>query len=146
MKGLKKLENFISKENELSAWKKYATPEDIEYYEYQLELQSDLLKSFTNVERVIAEVPKDGGIDYFVKWESLPYSEASVEDGNIINKKWPERVKEFREREESRKTPTKGCRALRSRPKFYQIKTQPSFIGGDNVNIIKIYVTVETLK
>lgn len=76
----------------------------------------------------------DGGTDYFIKWESLPYSEASVEDGNIINKKWPKKVQEYREREESKRTPNKSCRALKVRPKFFQIKSQPSFIGGDSVS------------
>lgn len=80
---------------------------------------------------------QDGSIDFFVKWESLPYSEASVEDGNIIHKKWPQKVKEFREREESKRTPSKSCRALKTRPKFFQIKTQPAFIGGDNVSDVK---------
>lgn len=81
----------------------------------------------------VAQVDKaDGGTDYFVKWESLPYSEASVEDGHIIQKKWPEKVREFKEREESKRTPSKSCRALKVRPKFFQIKTQPAFIGGEN--------------
>ena len=53
MKGLKKLENFIKREEELVAWKSLATPEDVEYYECQLELQQELLNSYSNVERVI---------------------------------------------------------------------------------------------
>ena len=82
-----------------------------------------------------AQVEKpDGGTDYFIKWESLPYSEASVEDGNIINKKWPKKVQEYKEREESKRTPNKSCRALKVRPKFFQIKNQPSFVGGDSVS------------
>lgn len=43
----------MNRDDDLAAWRKHASPEDIEYYEYQLELQSDLLKSYTNVERVI---------------------------------------------------------------------------------------------
>lgn len=56
VKGLKKLENFIKKEIEIRQWKKYATPEDIEYYECQLELSQELLKSFNNVERIIGNI------------------------------------------------------------------------------------------
>lgn len=53
VKGMKKLENFIKKELELQIWRNHASPEDIEYYECQMELQQELLKSYTNVERII---------------------------------------------------------------------------------------------
>ena len=53
VKGLKKLENFVKREEELAAWKQHASPEDIEYFECQLELQNELLKSYNYVERII---------------------------------------------------------------------------------------------
>jgi chromodomain-helicase-DNA-binding protein 1 len=53
VKGLKKLENFVKREEELAAWKHHASPEDIEYFECQLELQNELLKSYNHVERII---------------------------------------------------------------------------------------------
>lgn len=53
MKGLKKLENFVKREDEINFWKQHSTPEDIEYYECQLELQQELLKSYNRVERII---------------------------------------------------------------------------------------------
>jgi chromodomain-helicase-DNA-binding protein 1 len=56
VKGLKKLENFVKREEELAAWKHHASPEDIEYFECQLELQNELLKSYNHVERIIGIV------------------------------------------------------------------------------------------
>ena len=53
VKGLKKLENYLKKDDEVRFWKARASPEDIEYFECQLELQQELLLSFMNVERVI---------------------------------------------------------------------------------------------
>ena len=53
VKGLKKLENYLKKDDEVRFWKSRATPEDVEYYECQLELQQELLLSYMNVERVI---------------------------------------------------------------------------------------------
>lgn len=53
VKGLKKLENYLKKDDEVRFWKARASPEDIEYFECQLELQQELLQSFMNVERVI---------------------------------------------------------------------------------------------
>lgn len=79
----------------------------------------------------------EGGIDYYIKWESLPYSEATWEDSGLIQRKWPEKIREFNEREESRRTPSKHCKALKIRPKFHEVKSQPSYMTGvDNVSII----------
>ncbi|XP_066991707.2 chromodomain-helicase-DNA-binding protein 1 isoform X2 [Anabrus simplex] len=141
VKGIKKLENFIKREQELAKWKNFASPEDIEYYECQQELQNELLKSYNHVERIIAEYQKPEGVhpDYYVKWESLPYSEATWEDGSLIIKKWPKKIKEFRDREDSKRTPSKHCRVLKHRPKFILVKSQPSYMGGDEVLVLRDY-------
>ncbi|XP_059478871.1 chromodomain-helicase-DNA-binding protein 1 isoform X2 [Neocloeon triangulifer] len=141
VKGIKKLENFIKKEDELNYWKRHATPEDVEYYECQLELQQELLKSYNRVERIIAEYtkPETGTPDYFIKWESLPYAEATWEDGPLIVEKWPQKIKEFRDREDSKKTPSKQTRCLKYRPKFSQLKSQPEYMGGDQVLVLRDY-------
>jgi len=133
VKGLKKLENYLKKDDEVRFWKSRATPEDVEYYECQLELQQELLLSYMNVERVIAENRKSDSEhpDYLIKWESLPYAEATWEDGALIIKKYATKIREFRDREDSKRTPSKLCRALKSRPKFLPLKEQPDFIGGD---------------
>lgn len=79
-----------------------------------------------------AETPKtDVQWDYYVKWESLPYSEATWEDGILIRSRWPEKVKEFREREESKRYPSKMCKVLKYRPKFIKIEKQPSYFGSN---------------
>lgn len=56
VKGMKKLENYIKKEVEIQQWMKYSTPEDVEYYECQLELGQELLKSYNQVERIIGNI------------------------------------------------------------------------------------------
>lgn len=56
VKGLKKIDNFIKRENSLNAWRDQMSPEDFEYYECQLELQQDLLKSYNTVERIIGNL------------------------------------------------------------------------------------------
>lgn len=56
VKGIKKLENYIRKESEISHWRKYATPEDVEYYECQSELNQELNKSYNDVERIIGNI------------------------------------------------------------------------------------------
>lgn len=75
--------------------------------------------------------------EYFVKWESLPYSEATWEDAALIERKWPKKIREFEERERSKRTPSKHCRALKSRPKFTKILEQPDYMGGDQASLCK---------
>ncbi|XP_030756213.1 chromodomain-helicase-DNA-binding protein 1 [Sitophilus oryzae] len=137
VKGMKKLENYIKKEVEIQQWMKYSTPEDVEYYECQMELTQELLKSHNQVERIIAKYNKpDEGVDYYVKWESLPYAESTWEDSALIQKKWPEKIEEFQEREQSSKTPTKHCKVLRNRPKFHEVKTQPEYMTGKEKTLV----------
>ncbi|XP_058058662.1 chromodomain-helicase-DNA-binding protein 1 [Anopheles bellator] len=135
VKGMKKLENYLKREEALQHWRQYqAGPEDIDYYECQQELQQDLLKSHYNVERIIAQADKaEGGegTDYLCKWESLPYSDSTWEDASLLRKKWQRKVVEFHEREESRNTPSKHCKAIRCRPNFRHLKTQPEYLGED---------------
>lgn len=133
VKGIKKLENYIKKERDIQHWRKYANVEDIDYYECQLELQQDLLKSYYNVERIIAESKKtDGTIDYLCKWESIPYAEATWEDSSLVLKRWPLKIDDFHRREASQQTPSR--RAFKYRPKFHQLKEQPDYVG-DNLKL-----------
>uniref|UniRef100_A0A146M4E0 Chromodomain-helicase-DNA-binding protein 1 n=1 Tax=Lygus hesperus TaxID=30085 RepID=A0A146M4E0_LYGHE len=139
VKGVKKLENFVKREEDIRFWKRHTTPEDVEYYECQLELQQELLKSYNRVERIIAETKTDGQLEYFIKWESLPYSEATWEDASLIEKRWSKKIREFRDREESKRTPSKMCRAIKTRPKFAKIDEQPAYMGGDQVLVLRDY-------
>lgn len=138
VKGIKKLENYIKKERDIEHWRKYANVEDIDYYECQMELQNDLLKSYNYVDRIIAESTKpDGAIDYLCKWESLPYADATWEDSSLVLRRWPRKIQEFVRREESQNTPTRHCRAIKHRPKFQQLKEQPDYLGkvGGNLKL-----------
>lgn len=64
-----------------------------------------------------------------MKWQSLPYAEATWEDAALIERKWPDCIKEFRDREDSKRTPSKLCKALKYRPKFNQLTSQPHYMG-----------------
>ncbi|XP_075149709.1 chromodomain-helicase-DNA-binding protein 1 [Haematobia irritans] len=130
VKGMKKLDNFIKKEQEQMLWMRYAGPEDIDYYECQKELQNDLIKSYNNVDRIIARNHKpEGLVEYLCKWQSLPYAEATWEDGALVMRKWKRCIEHFDERETSKCTPSRHCKVLKYRPKFYKIKNQPDYLS-----------------
>ncbi|XP_036399292.1 chromodomain-helicase-DNA-binding protein 2 isoform X2 [Megalops cyprinoides] len=153
VKGLKKLENFKKKNEELNAWLAKASPEDLEYYNCQQELNSDLNKQFQIVERVIAtKTGKSQGSsdfpshshktpsssnepEYLCKWMGLPYAECSWEDGALIGKKFQHCIDSFNSRNSSKTIPSKDCKVLKQRPRFVTLKKQPLYIGGENLEL-----------
>ncbi|RXN18322.1 chromodomain-helicase-DNA-binding 2 isoform X2 [Labeo rohita] len=146
VKGMKKLENFKKKNEELNAWLNKASPEDLEYYNCQQELTNDLSKQFQIVERVIAtrtgktqaqpsEFPshKTGSSEpeYLCKWMGLPYAECTWEDGALIRKKFQACVDSFQNRNACKTVPSKDCKVLKQRPRFAALKKQPPYIGDE---------------
>ncbi|XP_052277549.1 chromodomain-helicase-DNA-binding protein 1-like isoform X3 [Dreissena polymorpha] len=136
--GLKKLDNYIKKMDEINEWKRFASPDDIEYYDVQQEYNEDLYKNCLLVERIIAESfqktsnQENGYPDYLCKWMGLPYSEVSWEDGELLAHKFLDKIEHFNQRNKCQKIPTKLSRVLKSRPKYLPLKNQPSFIGGED--------------
>lgn len=134
VKGIKKVENYIKREDELRYWRENACPEDIEYFECQQELSEELQGKHMEVERIISHAPAKSGeaeqMDYLCKWDGLPYSDCTWEDGNLIKRKFQHVIDEYHARQKSQKIPSKVCKVLKVRPKFTPLKTQPSYIGG----------------
>ncbi|RMC18072.1 hypothetical protein DUI87_04951 [Hirundo rustica rustica] len=113
VKGMKKLDNYKKKDQETKRWLKNASPEDVEYYNCQQELTDDLHKQYQIVERIIAHSNQKsaaGYPDYYCKWQGLPYSECSWEDGALIAKKFQARIDEYFSRNQSKTTPFKDCK------------------------------------
>ncbi|XP_077989573.1 chromodomain-helicase-DNA-binding protein 1-like isoform X2 [Glandiceps talaboti] len=137
VKGLKKLDNYKKREDDLAAWKKVTTPEDIEYYECQQEMTFQLYEQYQQVERIIAQKPGEfsGYQDYLCKWQGLPYCESTWEDGDLISKRFCECLEAFNNRHKSHKDPTKGNKVLRQRPRFVALKKQPTYLGTDTLQL-----------
>uniref|UniRef100_A0A8C3EWD5 Chromodomain helicase DNA binding protein 1 n=1 Tax=Corvus moneduloides TaxID=1196302 RepID=A0A8C3EWD5_CORMO len=142
VKGMKKLDNYKKKDQETKRWLKNASPEDVEYYNCQQELTDDLHKQYQIVERIIAHSNQKsaaGYPDYYCKWQGLPYSECSWEDGALIAKKFQARIDEYFSRNQSKTTPFKDCKVLKQRPRFVALKKQPLYIGGHETLELRDY-------
>ncbi|XP_051513425.1 chromodomain-helicase-DNA-binding protein 2-like isoform X2 [Myxocyprinus asiaticus] len=149
VKGVKKLDNFKKKNDELNAWMKKASLEDLEYYNCQQELTNDLSKQFHIVERIIAtrtgksQVSSDfpshkttsSEPEYLCKWMGLPYAECTWEDEAVIKKKFQSCIDSFQNRNGSKTVPSKDCKVLKQRPRFVALKKQPSYIGDENLEL-----------
>jgi len=143
VKGMKKLANYIKRMNEIDNWKRLASPEDVEYFEYQQELHEEILDEYKIVERIIGhhynDDSKSACPDYVCKWQGLPYSEASTEDGSLIARFFQESIDNYLNRERATTIPNRNAKVLRSRPKFVQIKKQPSYMGGSGNLLLRDY-------
>uniref|UniRef100_A0A7N6A2T5 DNA helicase n=1 Tax=Anabas testudineus TaxID=64144 RepID=A0A7N6A2T5_ANATE len=137
VKGMKKLDNFKKKEQEKRKWLKMASPEDIEYFNCQEELMNDLHSQYQLVERIIGAFAQlyllfksvAGYPDYLCKWQGLPYSECSWEDGALIAKK-DCKVNCFH-----LDFSISSSHVLKQRPRFVPMKKQPAYIGGDGLEL-----------
>ncbi|XP_042207777.1 chromodomain-helicase-DNA-binding protein 1-like isoform X5 [Homarus americanus] len=134
VKGMKKLENYLRKEEDLDAWRRQASPEEVEYLEIQSELEKDLYQSHIRAERIFAEAEENENRYYYMKWENLPYVEATWELEDLVKTRFKSQLESFREREKSTCTP-KQCPALKHRPKFCPMKVQPDYLGGSNEDL-----------
>ncbi|XP_066448927.1 chromodomain-helicase-DNA-binding protein 2 isoform X3 [Eleutherodactylus coqui] len=153
VKGLKKLENFKKKDDEIKQWISKISPEDLEYYNCQQELALELNKQYQIVERVIAMKTGKSGSghsdfpvhsrknsssnepEYLCKWMGLPYADCSWEDGALIGKKFQHCIDGFNSRNSSKTTPVKDCKILRQRPRFVTLKKQPPYLGGESLEL-----------
>ena len=75
--------------------------------------------------------------DYLVKWCGLPYSDCTIEDGELISRHYASAIEEYNLRNKSQRTPNpKYCSAMKKRPKFHALKEQPDYLGGhDNMKL-----------
>lgn len=152
VKGMKRFENFLKREEEKESWRQNASPEDLEYLECQEELSEQLLEQHTQVERVIGESPfhpfnpspltplpsqpltaarntEDCSQEYLCKWRGLPYAECTWEDGQLVSDRFQAQVDSFLDRNNSDCIPNRNARVLRQRPKFSPMKEQPQGLG-----------------
>ncbi|PAA74399.1 hypothetical protein BOX15_Mlig003098g2 [Macrostomum lignano] len=132
--GLKKIVNFKQRIEEIREWKKTATPEELESFNYHEEVNENLLAEHRQVERVVAhsKAPAGGYSDYYCKWAGLPYSECSWEDGQLVTKLFLSAVEEYETRLKAQTLPNRNCKALKYRPKFRQLKSQPKYMSPEN--------------
>ncbi|EPY85566.1 chromodomain-helicase-DNA-binding protein 2 isoform 1 [Camelus ferus] len=129
VKGLKKLENFKKKEDEIKQWLGKVSPEDVEYFNCQQELASELNKQYQIVERVIAVKTSKSTLG------QTDFPECSWEDEALIGKKFQSCIDSFHSRNNSKTIPTRECKALKQRPRFVALKKQPAYLGGENLEL-----------
>ncbi|XP_063679146.1 chromodomain-helicase-DNA-binding protein 1-like isoform X2 [Bolinopsis microptera] len=132
-KGLKILENYQKKQQEVAEWKKNMSPEDLEYYDVHDEMKLNLISQYTDVDRIIThsatkDEEENTSIDYLVKWRSLPYSDATYEKDSYLKEHHAEKIKHYERMKNSDTKPNTQYKSLAQRCRFVKHDEHPSWI------------------
>ncbi|ONM60448.1 Protein CHROMATIN REMODELING 5, partial [Zea mays] len=88
--GFKKVINYTKRVAEEQRYKRALSREEVEVHDVGKEMELDLIKQYSQVERIFADrVSKADGDDlvpeYLVKWQGLPYAESTWEKDTDID-------------------------------------------------------------
>ncbi|KAL6518731.1 Protein CHROMATIN REMODELING 5 [Orobanche hederae] len=139
LSGFKKVLNYTKKVVEDVKYRKIVSREDIEVNDVSKEMDLDIIKQNSQVERVIAErLIKDGLGDvvpeYLVKWQGLSYAEATWEKDIDISFA-QDAIDEFKAREAAAMIQGKTVDFQRKRSKgsLRKLDEQPEWLKGGNL-------------
>mmetsp|Transcript_11498 Transcript_11498/g.28317 ORF Transcript_11498/g.28317 Transcript_11498/m.28317 type:complete len:2097 (+) Transcript_11498:249-6539(+) len=142
--GANRVETFLKDLKALRKWKRNCGPDAIESYNIQREMNREDFKKWARVERIIGsalknhdhEMKKDDStdvsipdfgnkeeIEFFVKWEGLPYGECTWESWNVL-KTFSEKVDQYLDRLKFQRKTKKAPNLL----KFQELKKNPQFV------------------
>eukprot|EP00466_Bigelowiella_natans_P016680 jgi/Bigna1/40547/e_gw1.44.10.1 len=129
LKGYKRLQNYIKKQDQYERWMRTLHPEDREQENVEREAKKALQEAYTRVDRIVAEREDESGlIEYFVLWENLPYADATWEAQKDIGG-YQKKIDQYIEREDSiGKTRQTTWPQNKTRP-FTEMKRQPSWLA-----------------
>ncbi|KAF0907372.1 hypothetical protein E2562_015866 [Oryza meyeriana var. granulata] len=87
--GFKKVLNYMKRVTDEQRYKRSLSREEVEVHDVGKEMELDLIKQYSQVERIFADrVSKVDGDDlvpeYLVKWQGLPYAESTWEKDTDI--------------------------------------------------------------
>ncbi|XP_008449672.2 protein CHROMATIN REMODELING 5 isoform X1 [Cucumis melo] len=136
LSGFKKVLNYTKKVMEEIRYRKSVSREEIEVYDVSKEMDLDLIKQNSQVERVIADrISKDGSGDvvpeYLVKWQGLSYAEATWEKDVDISFA-QDAIDEYKAREAAISVQGKSVDLQRKKSKvsLRKLDEQPEWLKG----------------
>lgn len=136
LSGFKKVLNYTKKVMEEIRYRKSVSREEIEVYDVSKEMDLDLIKQNSQVERIIADrISKDGSGDvvpeYLVKWQGLSYAEATWEKDVDISFA-QDAIDEYKAREAAISVQGKSVDIQRKKSKvsLRKLDEQPEWLKG----------------
>ncbi|CAN6691706.1 unnamed protein product [Malus baccata var. baccata] len=136
LSGFKKVLNYTKKVMEDARYRNTISREEIEVHDVSKEMDLDLIKQNSQVERIIADRIRqdssgDVGPEYLVKWQGLSYAEATWEKDVDIGFA-QDAIDEFKAREAAMAVQGKMVDLQRKRSKgsLRKLEEQPEWLKG----------------
>ncbi|CAI5467351.1 unnamed protein product [Closterium sp. Yama58-4] len=141
--GFKKVQNYMKRADDERRYRLSVSAEEVEALNVGREMELDLLKQYSQVDRVVAERPakaaageagREGdevsSYEFFVKWKGLSYSEATWEaEADIESAR--DAIDEFKAREAGALVVGKSVEAQRkSCRNMSKLEVQPEWLKG----------------
>ncbi|VAH27010.1 unnamed protein product [Triticum turgidum subsp. durum] len=134
--GFKKVLNYMKRVSEEQRYKRSLSREEVEVHDVGKEMELDLIKQYSQVERVFADraTKVDGDVvvpEYLVKWQGLPYAESTWEKDTDIEFA-QEAIDEYRAREVATAIlgKTVDFQRKKSKASLRRLDDQPEWLKG----------------
>ncbi|RLN33586.1 protein CHROMATIN REMODELING 5 isoform X3 [Panicum miliaceum] len=134
--GFKKVLNYTKRVAEEQRYKRALSREEVEVHDVGKEMELDLIKQYSQVERIFADrVSKADGDDlvpeYLVKWQGLPYAESTWEKDTDIEFA-QDAIDEYKAREAATAILGKTVDSQRKKSKasLRRLDDQPEWLKG----------------
>lgn len=134
--GFKKVLNYMKRVTEEQRYKRSLSREEVEVHDVGKEMELDLIKQYSQVERVFADraskVDGDGLVpEYLVKWQGLPYAESTWEKDTDIEFA-QEAIDEYKAREVATAVlgKTVDFQRKKSKASLRRLDDQPEWLKG----------------
>ncbi|XP_062189228.1 protein CHROMATIN REMODELING 5 isoform X2 [Phragmites australis] len=134
--GFKKVLNYTKRVAEEQRYKRALSREEVEVHDVGKEMELDLIKQYSQVERIFADrVSKVDGDDlipeYLVKWQGLPYAESTWEKDTDIEFA-QDTIDEYKAREAATAIlgKTVDFQRKKSKASLRRLDAQPEWLKG----------------
>uniref|UniRef100_A0A0Q3VR02 Protein CHROMATIN REMODELING 5 n=1 Tax=Setaria italica TaxID=4555 RepID=A0A0Q3VR02_SETIT len=132
--GYKKVLNYTKRVAEEQRYKRALSREEVEVHDVGKEMELDLIKQYSQVERIFADrVSKADGDDlvpeYLVKWQGLPYAESTWEKDTDIEFA-QDAIDEYKAREAATAILGKTVDFQRKKTSLRRLDDQPEWLKG----------------
>lgn len=136
LSGFKKVLNYTKRMTEERRFRKALSREEVEVHDVSKEMELDLIKQYSQVDRIFSDRIRQGGSDdvtpeYLVKWMGLSYAEATWEKDVDISFA-QDSIDEYKAREVAMTVQGKLVDSQRSRSKasLRKLDEQPNWLKG----------------
>ncbi|KPI41889.1 Chromodomain helicase hrp3 [Cyphellophora attinorum] len=142
VKSLRRLDNYVRKtllpEIDIINDPNFS-PEEKEKFLLDKEQRLDALEEYKKVERVIGKRNGEDGLEYYVKWKSLYYDQATWESEELVSKEAQDQIDKYLERLRADYRSNLTESKVDHRAPYRRFEEQPSYIQNGKLREFQVF-------